>query len=367
MSRAVLHVGAHKTGTTTLQHLCALNRALLARHGVIYPEIGPGQGHHALLAIWSHVPKLPAQAHAADRAKALLADLSARHAGGRDTLLLSAESFSRAVDGPDDGPDEAPAAGSPPQGAAAGFRGADMADLRHRLRGFGSFRVLYVDRHPMDLLQAVYLQLNRTRLRDPFAAFLQQALQTGRAGGLWCDPNRLHDHLLSGFAPAEIRYAAYQPLRAQPAGLERFLLQELDCGLTPDDLEPLPKNRNVSPGPLAWLLACGQSRPRPPGNGVIAVAAEVLADRFGPGRGSTLYTRAEAAAARAHFAPLVARLGDRVAAAQPDFTPCPGALHADMIHREDLDATLQDDLAARVAARMAEHHRQTAPDPDTGP
>ncbi|RMA43670.1 sulfotransferase domain-containing protein [Rhodophyticola porphyridii] len=38
MTEIILHIGAHKTGTTTLQRLFAENRALLQERGVLYPE-----------------------------------------------------------------------------------------------------------------------------------------------------------------------------------------------------------------------------------------------------------------------------------------------------------------------------------------
>lgn len=36
--RLILHIGAHKTATTTIQRACRTNRARLAEHGVLYPE-----------------------------------------------------------------------------------------------------------------------------------------------------------------------------------------------------------------------------------------------------------------------------------------------------------------------------------------
>lgn len=49
MRRLILHIGAHKTGTTALQHSLSVNRALLAAQGAAYvssPEAG--QLHHYL-------------------------------------------------------------------------------------------------------------------------------------------------------------------------------------------------------------------------------------------------------------------------------------------------------------------------------
>ncbi|QBY02486.1 hypothetical protein E2K80_18535 [Rhodophyticola sp. CCM32] len=38
MPEIILHIGAHKTGTTSLQRLCAENRALMERNNVLYPD-----------------------------------------------------------------------------------------------------------------------------------------------------------------------------------------------------------------------------------------------------------------------------------------------------------------------------------------
>jgi hypothetical protein len=50
MSRVIVHIGQHKTGTTSLQHWLSTNREALAADGVCYPNatIGHGVGHHLL-------------------------------------------------------------------------------------------------------------------------------------------------------------------------------------------------------------------------------------------------------------------------------------------------------------------------------
>jgi len=48
----ILHIGAEKTGTTTLQEFCFLNRDRLAASGVLYPRT-PGAKQHSLLALYA--------------------------------------------------------------------------------------------------------------------------------------------------------------------------------------------------------------------------------------------------------------------------------------------------------------------------
>ena len=41
--KAIIHIGAEKTGTTSIQAFCSANRALLAKQGVLFPRV-PGFG-----------------------------------------------------------------------------------------------------------------------------------------------------------------------------------------------------------------------------------------------------------------------------------------------------------------------------------
>jgi hypothetical protein len=88
--RLVIHVGPHKTGSTSVQSACAANRERLRRDGVLYPEFSG-----AAFAT-SHADA--ASLLGAGRGDAFLDWLLAawRQAGdeGCDTLLLSSEEFS---------------------------------------------------------------------------------------------------------------------------------------------------------------------------------------------------------------------------------------------------------------------------------
>jgi hypothetical protein len=47
-----LHIGTEKTGTTTIQAMAALNRGLLASHGLFYP-VSPGKQNHVKLTLYA--------------------------------------------------------------------------------------------------------------------------------------------------------------------------------------------------------------------------------------------------------------------------------------------------------------------------
>lgn len=50
--KAIIHIGAEKTGTTTIQHFLRENSGLLSTHGVVYPRT-PGIIDHRALAVYA--------------------------------------------------------------------------------------------------------------------------------------------------------------------------------------------------------------------------------------------------------------------------------------------------------------------------
>jgi hypothetical protein len=55
-SNLILHVGLHKTGTTTIQNFLHKNRNELLKHGVFYPDVGIWGSQHGLFPVsaWPH-------------------------------------------------------------------------------------------------------------------------------------------------------------------------------------------------------------------------------------------------------------------------------------------------------------------------
>lgn len=53
--RAVIHIGTAKTGTTTIQHMLAVNRSALIEQGFAFPT-SPGEKNHTRLAIYAGDP-----------------------------------------------------------------------------------------------------------------------------------------------------------------------------------------------------------------------------------------------------------------------------------------------------------------------
>ncbi len=100
--KAIIHIGAEKTGTTSIQTFCSANRALLAKQGVLFPACLGSANHMALTAyalnddkiedvrLSRGVSSIGEVACFRDRLVASLAE-EIRDAGGVTTLLLSNE------------------------------------------------------------------------------------------------------------------------------------------------------------------------------------------------------------------------------------------------------------------------------------
>lgn len=96
--RLLLHIGTHKTGTTSVQMFCARNRGTLRRQGLWYPDydlIGR-QGHFAHHHLAHAIAGLPTSRGNRPEAFEFLSAIRAQ-AAHDETVLISAEPFWRHV------------------------------------------------------------------------------------------------------------------------------------------------------------------------------------------------------------------------------------------------------------------------------
>jgi hypothetical protein len=311
MSRIILHVGTHKTATTTVQDSLALNRERLAVRGIVFPAVGPTAGQHSLVTRWITLPERYCDPRPALEAWQALAT---RHAAGSGTILVSSEEFSRSR----------PSA-------------VDMRELSRLVAGFGSRTVVCVLRNQLAYLQSIYLQVTRDSRGPSFEAFLDQCLRSNHATGVLLDYGALYDHLLTGFRPEEIVFISYEAAVRDPGGILGHLFDRL--GLPgAADLAPLPGNSNVSPEPLASWAANQIAAPKVADRGLVALARAALAETFGAEAQSTLFSRPEVARVAAHFAPLNAAFEARYRRVDPGFALAPLTLSPDLVHRGQLTA-----------------------------
>lgn len=330
MARVLLHVGGHKTATSFLQGTFHRNRALLARHGVHYPDIGPNDAHHALGAVWLATPDIPASFWPPGGPARLWDDLARAYAGREGCLVLSAENLSRAH----------------PQRV-------DMADLARRLSPFEGVTVAYALRQQVDLIPSLWAQVARDRRPPALRPYVARALAERMGGGVPVDHAAVYDHLLTGFAPEDIRLLDYAAFRDAPGGVPGTFLRLAGSTLDPARLLPAPPGRaNVSPPPLALHLA---SLVRPGGPPPPDLVARIAGCLDGP---TTLLMGAEHARAIAAFDPLNAALARRVQPLQPGFALRPAIVPPGLLFRDELGA----EAWVRIAAALYD-----PPAPSRGP
>ena len=312
MSEIILHIGTHKTGTTTIQDTLFHNRRFLKARGVVYPRIGLIAPHHNLVTRWID---LPLQFRARRSALANWQSLARGWAEGDGTVLLSSEEFSRM------------------QPTAVDFR-----ELRTLVGGFDRKRVAVVFRNQLGFIQSIYVQVTKSQSFVDFDYFVSQCVRSRYATGLALDYNLLLDHVLAGFEPGEVVLIPYEASVAGE-GLVTTFCRKLGLPVTGAELAPLPAgNSNVSPTPLALWLANKAAAPRLASRALIAMAEGLVVAALGPGARTTLFTRGQAGRIRRTFLTANRRFQGRCRAIDPDFAMAPLRLHEDTFYRDDIDA-----------------------------
>ncbi|MBE2278277.1 MAG: hypothetical protein IAE87_18505 [Rhodobacteraceae bacterium] len=312
MAKVVLHIGTHKTATTTIQDMFAHNAALLAEHGVIYPRLGRAAGHHGLVADWNRW----LQGYAVPGGSlARLTQLASEHAGGEATVFLSSEEFSRAQPG----------------------ARVDFAAVRAALAAFDEIEIVCVLREQWQFIQSIYLEISRTRVPPRPPQFIEMARRENMVEGLWTDYNLLYDHLLASFAPEEITFLDYDACRRAEGGILGRLLSHLGTSLTAADLAKINAGHsNTSPPALPTWAANITAEPHRATPWLVDAMTGAFAIQFGKTARSVLWSRDELTTLRAYAAEHNARLAARLAAVQPDFALGESVIADGTIHREDL-------------------------------
>ncbi|MFN3938582.1 MAG: hypothetical protein ACK4KW_13520 [Gemmobacter sp.] len=295
MKRLVLHIGTHKTATTTVQDTFANNAALLRRHGLIYPRLSRFTGHHGLVTDWN---RLPDQFHPPGGSRALWRGLASDFGQDGATVLVSSEELSR---------------------AHADHR-VDFREVRDLVSGFDRVEVVCLLREQWQFMQSIYLELAKKIMPPRPYKLVKDALARNMCAGLWVDYNGLYDHLLTAFAPDEITFIDFDIARRAEGGVIGTLLRHLDIALDPAELKPVNNGAsNVSPPALPAWAANIAAEPRVAPSWLIGAMASAFQTVFGADARSCLFTRAEMDLIRDHFAPLNARFVERVGMVQKGF------------------------------------------------
>jgi len=327
MSRVIVHIGTHKTATTTVQDTFYANADLLAQHGLIYPTFRKHTGHHGLVA--ERVGLGPSY-HLPEGGLAALSQIAATYGDTDQTVFLSSEEFSRGQDG----------------------KRTDMALLRGLLDPFDEIEVICVLRDQWHFLQSIYLEISKSRRPPPPGEIVAHALNTRLWQGLWIDYGLLYDHLVTGFDPHQIRLIDFAACTAHCGGIIGYMLDLIGTDLTFGDLDLVNDGAsNRSPLSLAMWAGHFLNEPNLVDADLIALITDAFRVEYGEDAKSCLFTRAEAKRINEFFRPLNKDLASRIAQMQPGFALAPSLLTGNTIFREDISATFWMRCARRILHR----------------
>ena len=293
MSKAVIHIGTHKTATTLIQDVFAENRSILGQNNIVYPTIGRFSGHHMLASEWISMNQSYHPAGGHDKTWQYLVDACA---GGDKTMVLSSEEFSRAY-----------------------ATKVNMVELRERLSDFDQVEVVCFLRDQKSFLQSIYLEISKKRNPKLPEVMLEEAKKNHLADGLWLDYNILYDHLLTGFSKDEITFVPFNKAVECKGGILEYFLKLLGCPLTSETLNPSKKQSNVSEDPLKIWAANMISAPKPASKEALQIAQKGLEELYDTPLKTTLFTPDEVQQLAKVFDPLNHSFCARLSDQQPDF------------------------------------------------
>ncbi|MEY8842757.1 hypothetical protein AB9K41_27310 [Cribrihabitans sp. XS_ASV171] len=315
MAKVIVHIGTHKTATTTIQEKFWASAPELADRGIVYPRFNDIPGHHGLTAIWSPVEK---EFHLPQGAEAGFAEIVKDYADSDFTVFLSSEEFSRAG----------------PRG------GVDFKQLRKQLEGFDEIQVVCVLRQQWQFIQSVYLELSKSKCPPRPPALLTPALNRGVFAGLWADYTLFLDRLEEAFGPENVTFLDFDTCRKAEGGVVGSMLRFLGLDPSEPDLSAMLNGAsNVSPPPLATWAASLLSEPKLSPPWLVWRAENFLRQEYGPKAKHCLFTRSEFDRLRDHFDPLNEELARRRAPYQPDFRMSSADRSGLSLFREDIGVT----------------------------
>ena len=322
MSKVVLHIGTHKTATTTIQDMFYENADLLAQHDVVYPKLYRHTGHHGLVLNWDNMP--PAY-HLDAGPIGTLTKLVEDYADTDKTLFLSSEEFSR---------DRCL---------------TELGRIREMLEPFDEIEVICVLRQQWQFLQSVYLEVSKTRVPPRPPMLVDPVIESGMFEGLWVDYNGILDRLEAAFAPEEITLLDFDSCRKADHGIIGYMFDHLGIDLDPARMQPVNNGAsNVSPMSLASWAANILAEPKVAPEWLVAKTTETLKLEFGADVKPCLFTRPEFHTLKDHFNQCNQELRDRREEVQPDFAmPKPSPESLSLFRNE-----IPGPFWARIARRL---------------
>lgn len=319
MARLILHVGTHKTATTTIQKSFFTNRKLLAQHGLVYPDIGRTEGHHGLITDWVNLADV---FHLPEGSVAAWQKLVDETSQGDHTVFLSSEEFSRGH----------------PQSKM------NLKAIRPLLDRYDDIKVICVLRDQISFLQSVYLEISKKSAPLHWGQFLKKSLNNGYGAGLFLNYLDLDDHLRTAFCEDEIHYVDYATASGGD-GIRAHMLALAGCELSLDRMDASNGTANVSPDPLAAWIATTIARPNAANDALLKLVQSKLRKDLGAERKTTLYVRSEITRLEKLITPWNSSFHERLATRQPDFSLTPTKFPENTAYRNDLKTSFWVDLA----------------------
>ncbi|MFN4058685.1 MAG: hypothetical protein ACK4HW_10960 [Roseinatronobacter sp.] len=322
MAPLYLHIGAHKTATTYLQSLFALNRDTLSAAGILYPATFPYAAHHQLARLWINQDSAEATRHLFKTPQAAWQDVLTDEVTQFDgVVFLSSEVFSEFN----------------PQKV-------NMAELAARLAKFDDVRVIYTLRSQPELVNSIWLQHAKKRTPMLPHRYAEKVLATQCAVGAGLSHLAFYQHICKGFDPSQIILLRYDDFRTYPGGVGQVFLDLLGAKLDVATLqEPDERAHNISPDALSTFVASRIQREGPPPAELIQVVAKYLYKNGK--RPSHILTRPEYEKVCDLFAQDNARLAEMVQRTQPGFSFEIGPAHPDTLFRDQVPTAIWPDIA----------------------
>ncbi|MEM9434175.1 MAG: hypothetical protein AAGA12_09650 [Pseudomonadota bacterium] len=335
MSRIVLHIGTHKTGTSFIQQHMIKHRAAYQAAGLTFPKFRGSPGHHGLVA--DHVG-LDQSMRLKEGDEAGWRWLNQKYGQGDHSVFVSSEEIAR----------------------MAPNSKLDFAQVKDWLCDFEEISVVVVVREQVAYLSSIYSQIALNRSQVAPRTLFKTALESDFFTGLALDYNKLLDNLEIHFTPERIQFLTYEDAKSHSAGILQPVLAAHLGDLDLTSAISLPSEPvNVSRDPLALFAANSIT----PGNGpaepeVIEGMRKLIEDRFGTRTKTSVFNDTEIEAMIERFETPNRRLEERIRLRQPEFRVAPPKNYADHVTRKQLTKRFWMD-----AAKWALAFRSEAPSP----
>lgn len=229
----VLHIGLHKTGTSSIQETLAANRALLVERGLLYPASLPANHSNFVYNAFADAP----EAYHANRARGLTREeLATRTARTLEALRREAAETAcgTIVFSAED---------------ACTLKPAEVARMHAFLAGLVPspvLRVLLYTRHPVDYVaSAVQENVKGNGLTIARA----KEIHLGAAPERF---RRIHDTYAAAFGKAAVTFRSFEAARAAPGGLVGDVLGTL--GTDAAGIREVRRNESIA-GELVPFLS----------------------------------------------------------------------------------------------------------------